>query len=102
MYVGQDRHRIFPISKKEVKVTDTCHLRLAHLLLVINIYAKYQVNQVKTDGEVRRKKTVTGFFQSFKILRPEVKVKVTDTLNVYPAHLLLLLNMYTKYKLTEV
>ena len=27
-------------------------LRLAHLLLLINIYAQYQVIQVKTEGEV--------------------------------------------------
>ena len=45
---------------------ETWNLRLAHLLLVINFYAKYQVNPVETEGGDRRTKTVTGFFSHFK------------------------------------
>ena len=38
----------------EVKVKGTWNLRVAHLLLMINIYAKYEVNQVETEGGVQQ------------------------------------------------
>ena len=87
---------IFARSEVKVKVTGTWNLHLAHLLLLINIYAKYQVNQAEFEGGVCR--TRLDLENKGQISRSEV----TETWNLRLAHLLLLIKIYAKYQVNKV